>query len=50
MIVLKVTEFGEDQLNCFWDIQQKPSREGILLPPSPSPPPLPRSPNRVNLR
>ena len=25
IIVLKVTKFSEDQLNRFWDFQQKPS-------------------------
>ena len=32
IIILKVTKFGEDALNRFWDIQQKPS-EGRILPP-----------------
>ena len=27
-ILLKLTKFGVDQLNCSWDIQQKPSGRG----------------------
>ena len=29
IIVLKITKFDEDQLNCFWDIQQKSQGGGV---------------------
>ena len=40
--MIKFTKFGEDWLNCFWAIEEKPG-DGTI-PPSPSP-----GPNRAEV-